>query len=208
MYDMVSWFRNPNWRTSHLEGDGHNYLTNTTTKVIQYCHDTGKNLVFMKTANGWPWDVKSYDNQFIYDWITEANWSSASDYKINTPPVAMIPRYWDGNNAWHLQHGSCPLDFVTNCKVSGHGANTTGFSLTGPFTYSFGGNVGSLSTIRINYQWSPVDKEELFLTTQHGWVLWQYYKLINGAWAIQQHSNHNWVVAGVVPVKFPCFTIP
>ena len=32
----------------------------------------------VKNVRGWPWDIKLYDEQYVYDWVTEGanGWSS------------------------------------------------------------------------------------------------------------------------------------
>jgi len=202
-YDLHKWFTNPNWQTSHLKGNAQDGST-----VLQYCHDTGHNLIYMKTQKGWPWDVKSYDANWIYDWITEADWTDPHDFKENVPKMIMCPRIWDGNNGWTRSDGPVPVKFHKNCQIITTGSNSPTFSLKGPYPYNFGGGVGTLQTIRLDYMWSPHDLEQLYLTLQHGWVLWVYKKLINAHWQIQQYSNHNWVVTGTVAPVFPCFPIP
>lgn len=198
-YDMLTWFRNPNWKVSHLEGTAQDGTT-----VKQYVYDTGKNLVYTKSQQGWPWDIKSYDSNWIYDWITEMDWTSPSDYKANSPLMAMVPRYWNGDNKWSHSDGSIPVGFFQNCVKVKSGANTVSFSMTGPFSYDFGGNVGTLMTIRVNYQWSPTDLEQLYLTQEHGWVLWKYY---HGG-VLKQFSLHNHVVQGTLTPIFKCGRIP
>lgn len=204
-YDMLTWFRNPNWKTSHLEGKNQSGVT-----VKQYVFDTGQNIVYTKSQQGWPWDVKSYDSNWIYDWITEMDWTSPSDYKANSPKMQMVPRYWNGDNSWSHADGSIPVLFYQNCAKVKTGANSPVFTMTGPYAYNFGGNVGTLNTIRVNYQWSPIDLEQLYLTQEHGWVLWTYLRRTSTSspWNLVQWSNHNQVVQGSLTPVFKCFRIP
>lgn len=202
-YDLLQWFRNPNWKVSHLEG-----LNQSGSTVIQHCHDTGKNLIFSKTTQyRGPWDVYSYDNYNIYEWITEAGWPPScplTNYKAYNPKVPGFPRFWNGNQSWSAAHSNCPVWMYTGCSGSPHGVNQLKFSMTGPTSYDFKGDVGATETIRFNYEWSPSDIEYRFGTLTHGWVLWQlWHNGVLTAW-----SNHNLVKPGIITPDFPCFAIP
>lgn len=202
-YDMHAWICNPNWRTSYLQGKNQ-----AGAAVIQHCYDTGNNIVYTKTDIRYPWDVKGYDSDFIYDWITELDWTSAKDYKAFARRVAMCPRYWSGDTSWHLHHGIQTVNFYKDCVLTSTGSVVPDYTLTGPFAYNFGGMVGTVNTIRINYQWSPVDMEYLHTTLQYGWVRWSHLTLANGVWTEDQWSLHNEVVVGTLTPDFGCFAIP
>lgn len=215
MYDMVALMRNPNWKTSHLEGLNINPLTGATSKVIQHCFDTGNSLVFSKTNKGYPCDVKPYDANFIYDGLTEADstdpnaWTSPNDYKANG--WAMLPRQWNGDPSWSLYHASAQWTQFENCKqVSTGSVGPVSYSLWGPFLMDFGGDVGiQMETFLANYLWAGMkNREQLFLTSLHGWVMWTHATLQpSGFYQLDSISNHNLIVPGTVTPNFGCGTI-
>lgn len=205
IHDMHRWFANPNGTTSHLQG-----LNQDGKTVLQYCVDTGKTICFIKDQNGFPMDQNAYDNNFIYDSTTELGWTDPHDYVKNGWP--MVPRWWDdaesgkqvvNNPIAHPQH------FI-NCQPQPPGdVSPTTYFLTGPAMYDFGGNMGTLASIRMDYFWSKINVEKWHLTREHGRVLWEYWVQENGVWVKKQFSNHNNVVpGGAMKPVFPCFQIP
>src|SRR5438045_3375642 len=36
---------------------------------------------WVKSAQGYPWDVKKYDANLIYDWVTEVSWTDPKNFK-------------------------------------------------------------------------------------------------------------------------------
>lgn len=209
MYDMVSWFRNPNWKTSHLEGTNTNPITSATSKVYQACFDTGKTLGYIKTKGGFPVELKEYDNAYIYDTTTELDWTSPNDYKANGWPIC--PRFWDGDPTWYYYQAVAQWTSFSNCKQLAQGqVGPVQYSLQGPFVYDFGGQVGPQQTILLTYLWTaPKNREQLFLTQTFGWVRWKHATLQpNGLYLVDSDSNHNLIVPGTVASKFTCFPIP
>lgn len=210
MYDMKLWFLNPNWKTSHLEGT--NTSNGQSSKVIQHGYDTGKTLVFTKTNNGFPWDVKEYDNAYIYDTATELDWTSPKDYKANGWP--MCPRIWDGDPSWYYYQASAPWKGFQNCKqVSSGDVGPVLYSLQGPYLQDFGGDIGVQETILLTYLWGGgKNREQLFLTQAFGWVQWTHANAFSTPagiiYQIDSVSLHNKVVQGSIAPQFPCFAIP
>lgn len=207
MYDMRLWFLNPHWQTSHLEGT--NVSGGKTTKVIQHAHDTGKTLVYSKTDLGYPWDMKPYDDNWIYDDKTELDWTSDKDYKQNGWP--MCPRFWDGDPSWYYYQASAPWKSFVNCQQNGQGdVGPVLYSLQGPFNFDFGGMIGPQLTILLSYFWAGLkNREQLFLTGTYGWPKWTHATLQpNGLYLIDSVSLHNQVVQGTVAPVFGCGTIP
>jgi hypothetical protein len=238
MYDLKQWFLMPlsnsgckynaggimtpyGRDTHHLEGLN---LTNNT-KVYAYHNDTGKTMIFSKApqkdANGkltlgWPWDLKSYDETAIYDWATELDWTSSRDYKMQTSPLAMCPRYWDGDPTVYRFSQHAAYNVVENCKPTGHGdVGPVYYTLQGPFiSLDFGGDVGQTACILLTYYWGDKkNREQLFLTQTAGWVKWTHGVLTQlspgtADYVIDAEVVHNRIVPGVVTPLFPCQVIP
>lgn len=225
MYDLKQWFLMPSVKagyktlsgvpygieTHHLEG-----VNMQGSKVYAYHSDTGKTMVFTKTRQGFPWDGKPYDQNFIYDWFTELDWSSPKDYKMMTSPVKMCPRYWDGDTTQFQLSASAAYGQFQNCKQTGSGdVGPAYYTLSGPSVIDFEGDLGELETIVLAYYWGKTNqnREQLFLTQAAGWVKWTHGILtavtphIND-YALDSASVHNKVVAGQVKAQFPCIAIP
>ncbi len=225
MYDLVQWFLMPSIRmgyklpsgaiygreADHLEGMN---LTNNT-KVSAYHNDTGKTMIFTKSKQGFPADRKAYDNQFIYDTGTELNWKNPKDFKQMNPQMAMCTRFWNGDESLYQFHQHAAYDTYQNCAITGHGdVGPAYFTLKGPFSMDFLGNVGACNTILLTYYWTDMkNREQLFLTDRAGWVNWTHAVLTQisanlSQYVIDASVTHNMIVPGVVTPQFPCSVIP
>ncbi len=225
MYDLVSYFMMPSIKAGLKLGNGQIYGREThhlegvneqTGKpVYAYHHDTGKTMLFAKTPQGWPLDVKPYDLQDIYDGGTENGWASPKDFKQMTAPISMGPRFWDGNPTTYQFHQHIPYGVFTNCKQTGIGDVGPGsFTDQGPFLMDFLGDVGAVQTILRTYFWGDKkNREQLFLTQTAGWVRWTHAVLtqlspMTSDYVIDSSVVHNKIVLGQVAPQFPCAQIP
>lgn len=54
-------------------------------------------IVSVKSASGFPWDIDPYDDNFIYQWITEVSWTDPTQYKAFATSTTMpwMPRCID-----------------------------------------------------------------------------------------------------------------
>lgn len=224
MYDLVRWFCMPSAQagfktvsgtpygveTHHLEGMN---LTNNS-KVYAYHRDTGQSMWFTKTKNGFPWDIKQYDQNFIYDTGTELDWSSPKDFKLMNPKVPMCVRFWDGNPTSYQFNQHATYDVYGNCKVVAHGdVGPVYYTLQGPFQMDFGGDVGVANTILLTYYWADKkNREQLFLTDRVGWCVWTHANLVQlspstADYVVDSYVVHNQIVSGQLVPQFPCFPI-
>jgi len=216
-YDLTKWFLMPSTiaglgygrETHHLEG-----VTLTGAPADREYHiDTGKNLVIMKDPRGWPWDVKSYDQNFIYDWITELDWTSPRNYKAFNPPLSMCPRFWDGDpyNSAEIIHPTSNYDTFINCKkVQSANLQEVAYNIHAPVLMDFGGDVGEQETIIIEYYWdSASNRELLYLTRKAGWVKWCHQSFVSSVYVTDAMTLHNKIVpSGAPTLQFPCLAIP
>jgi len=225
MYDLVQWFMMPSVaegrklandtvygrETHHLEG-----TTLTGTPAEREYHTlTAKTMEFVKDPRGYPWDFKTYDSKFIYDWVTEVNWSLnlGRDYKAFNPLLAMCPRYWDGDPYTNQQiiHPTSNYDVYQNCvKTSSANVQEVMYNIHAPVYMNFGGDVGETRTIIIEYYWDDESNRELiYLTRQFGWIYWQHQTFVNNNYKTDLSTLHNKIVPGGPPTtQFPCLAIP
>src|SRR5437879_11122746 len=49
-------------------------------------------FVWTKGANGYPWDVKTFDQNFVYDRSTELTWTDPQTFKRFNVDIPMSPR--------------------------------------------------------------------------------------------------------------------
>lgn len=222
MFDLTKWFLMPLYSdgriapsgvrygrdTHHLEG----LNTTNNTKVYAYHYDTGKTMIFTKTPQGFPWDGKPYDQNFILDGFTELNWKSPKDFKKMDIAVPMCPRFWDGDPDSYQFSAHVPYHEYTNCTQSKPGDVGPGyFTLKGPFMFDFLGDVLQQQTILLTYYWGDKKhRERLFLTYNFGWVKWDHAILQQlspniADYLIDTSVIHNKLVPGSLTPTVPCF---
>ena len=85
-YDMLDWMTmDSDLRgTYHIAGNANPLYTNVSS---------GK-FYWTKGGNGTPWDIQLFDNNYIYLWITEYNWTNPKTFKkfsYNTN-LPLVPR--------------------------------------------------------------------------------------------------------------------
>lgn len=229
MYDLTKWFMMPlssdglkyNYNgqlvtygrdTHHLEGLN---VTNNT-KVYAYHNDTGKSMWFTKTPQRFPWDVKAYDANNIYSTVTEADikgWSDPHNYK--SEGWVMFPRYWDGDPSSYAFHPNAVWKNYQGCVLQSQGdVGPILYTIEGPFSMDFGGDIGITQTILITYYWSDrTHREQLFLTNTAGWVTWTHAKftllsLNTSMYVIDAKVIHNKIIPGTIVPNFACYVIP
>ena len=87
-FDMLDWMTMDSFG-SHTKGAG---------AAMWSVMDSAQNQFYwVKNAKGYPWDVKKYDANFIYDTITEVNWTDPHAFKKHIGPngkgYPLTPRF-------------------------------------------------------------------------------------------------------------------
>lgn len=183
----------------------------------------------IKGPKGYPWDIKLFDANFIYDWITEYTWGDPRTYKkfvmnriVNNKQVdglLMLPR--------HIPIGfQAPPPLITPNERTGYWTykdcksdKTTQFLgnvaqyLVGPVLVDHLGDVGLQPTLIHEYVWGNT-KEENFFVLNYGWTRWSesgfdaatgLYKLNKNKDGSDKMSIHNKLQkGGCPPLNFPC----
>ena len=173
----------------------------------------------IKNKQGWPWDIKLYDDQFVYDWITEQDWTSPRDYKkfvqnhtgldgkTLQDGVKMFPRFIDDNGPVFPSYAIPELSTIltpkaqstyrifTNC-VWNNKPNDVGIIehlLYGPIGIDHGGNVGFVPTLIHQYYWDGIteaDGEVNYAQLEENW----YAKGFGWVrWTLYGERNGEWV---------------
>jgi len=208
-YDMLDWMTlDSNLRGSyHLTGNANPLYTNM---------GSGK-FYWTKGANGTPWDIQLYDNDYIYLWITEMNWNNPQTFKkfAGNTNMPLAPRCakagFPGSvirvpNTSYQTYSDCTHYITQNLK---QGVN----QVWGPYWISLGGALPSkLKVLVASYRYNCDvnysncgDKEEYYLAQKYGLVQWVHYSLVSGAYQIQQKTVFNQIASGATTPNFPCF---
>lgn len=172
----------------------------------------------MKGVAGFPWDSFSFDDDFVYQSITENSWTSPTTFKMFASAswpganggIAWLPRWYDpGTPNSQIVTADSTYRIYSACGVFTT-ANLGGpieTSVEGPYQVNFGGTVGVQSAIVMSYKWGPgySTKEMNYYVIGLGLVRWETYSLVGGVYVLKQTSAFNTQIAGGVPVlSFPC----
>jgi hypothetical protein len=216
--DMLTWFTmDAKMRANqHLEGNVNPMYTQVWAPDAS---GLGK-FFWVKSAKGYPWDVHLYDDDFIYDWLTESSWSDPQTYKrfVNNRTLPLSPRCvqpGDGTtpnatimiaNTVYEAHTSCSQYAYKNLKKSMN-------QVFGPRAMSFGGDLpDNIPTMTAVYQYNCDDhyqtcgdKEEYYLAKPYGLVEWRHYVLQGSEYRIDNSTTFNRLTAGQTKAALPCF---
>lgn len=206
-YDMLDWMT----MDADLAAGFHMTGTHDLYSVV-----LGDKFYWVKSPNGYPWDIQLYDSKYIYLWITEQDWLDPFSYKkslqnMNMPFMARFAYSGQRIRSNHTQ-----FEIVKGCKqVEVHDLGTMINSLNGPYLMNWGGDVGKALTLIVSYQYDCDavyghcrDREQYFLVKRYGLVRWHHQVLkADGTYAVPDNeSTFNFVVPGAAPIpKFPCF---
>ena len=208
-YDMLDWMTlDSNLRGSyHMTGNANPLYTNL---------GPGK-FYWTKGANGTPWDIQLYDNNYVYLWITELNWNNPKTFKkfANNTNMPLVPRCakagFPGSvihvpNTSYQTYSDCTHYITQTLK---QGLN----QVWGPYSISLGGALPSnLKVLVASYRYNCDsnyancgDKEEYYLAQKYGLVQWVHYSLVSGVYQMQQKTVFNQLASGATTPSFPCF---
>ena len=188
----------------------------------------------IKNPRGWPWDLKLYDNNYIYDWITEGPHGWSDDPAIGpksfkkfvqnhmSPQGAMadglimFPRFIDTlSNSFERSTRPAQNQYIIfeNCLATSPAQSLGPITqrLAGPYLLNHGGDVGEQPTLIHQYEWSDNGipaREENYYALNWGWVTWKQQTL-NLKTLFYETVNQTIAnqVSPVAEVKvvFPCF---
>lgn len=187
----------------------------------------------IKNVRGWPWDLKLYDENYVYDWVTEGPHGWSEDANVGPrsfkkfiknhigparePADGLItfPRYVNSVNAqFEMAFRPAQTHYATfeNCVlVCEQSLGPVRQLLHGPFMMYHGGDVGMQPTLIHQYCWLNDGKptiEENHYALHWGWVAWKLMEL-NQKTGFYELLNETVAVqlrrVERVAVEFPCF---
>lgn len=195
-----------------------------------YTHVLPDRFFWTKTGQGYPWDIQLYDNNYIYLWVTELDWTNLRTYKLfhsSNPQLGnynlpLAPRFVTGTadgSAGKLASIKVPdttYEMHSDCNT--YTVHTLKYAINevwGPYTESLGGQLpDNLQTLVISYRYNCNstysacgDKEEFHVAKPYGLVKWQHQRLqSDGTYASPDNVTYlNRVVAGQVQPVTACF---
>jgi hypothetical protein len=214
-YDMLQWMTmDPSLSAAH-------HMSGTANPI--YTTVLPDRFYWTKSGQGFPWDVKLYDNNFIYLWATEWDWNNPSTYKVFRSPalgnynMPMVARFAQGGYPGStIKVSDSTYEIHTSC--SHYTTKSLGYVITelwGPYNESLGGTLpNNLETLIISYRYSCDStysncnhKEEFHVAKPYGLVKWQHQLLqSDGTYAPPDNVTYiNKVVSGQTTVVTTCF---
>src|ERR1700745_450953 len=213
-YDMMNWFAmGSSWSTMY-------HLSSNANPLYTY---RGTVFYWIKGLSGYPWDVNYFDNNQIYQWAKEHNWSDPTSYKafniamrwsprcVNMPPAGTY-----GTKLATIKVPSSPYTiYESSCMASS--TKNLGYVINeiwGPTPMSLGGSLSANAlTLTLSYRYSCNSsydscqyKETFDFQRPYGLVQWTYYVLQNGQYVQQNKTVFNQKVSGGSPVPdHPCW---
>jgi hypothetical protein len=193
------------------------HLVDPVINMPVYCiHDKeNKRIWYPKSASGGPgWDMNTYDDNYVYQSITELDWTDAHHFKM------FASSSWPAGNGgirWAPvildEVPLTTLDSTFRIYATDDCQTFTTQNLGGPVTtfayvtqFAFGGFFGASprEALRLTYFWGTT-VEINYYVIGYGWVRWESWQLDDGVYVQQQVSAFNDVDAGGAPaLNFPC----
>jgi hypothetical protein len=171
-------------------------------------------FVWTKSLSGYPWDIKTYDSNFIYDRSTELGWNDPTSFKRFNVDLPMsqrcvrvgqpgVPLKTPASNTLYQSYAQCS-PFLT--QPLGNVIN----SVSAP-TWANVGNVGRTKTRLFTYKYSCDQNyancqfmEVYSLGLGVGLFDWKYFVNKSGALVLQQESIINQEQGGQTTPALPC----
>ena len=215
--DMLNYFTMgyPN-RLSHYMGPGNaNPVYNSISPDLGSKFAKGGQFLWIKSSIGYPWDIKMFDGNYVYDRTTELSWTDPTTFKRFNRDLPMsrrcVPMKSSGGTV-KIPSSATNYTFYANCLPTqtqnlGYVIN----NISAPVMVSTGGNLGSVRTRYFTYKYScnssyeACSFEEVFsLGYGVGLYDWKYYVNQGGTLALSQHVSINRFTSGAATPYLPC----
>ncbi len=203
-------------RLSNYMGPGNaNPIYTTIVPDLGASFPSGGYFIWTKSSVGYPWDVKAFDQSYIYDRTTELKWTDPTTFKRFTTDLPLSRRCVKvGKSGGTIKISSAATNYSSygNCQVSttqnlGYVVNM----ISAPTSVNTAGNLGTVTTRRLIYKYSCDStyancayKEVFSLGYQVGLYDWKYYKNQGGTWVLAQESIINQFSSGAATPYLPC----
>ncbi len=193
----------------HLEGNANPLYTYA---------ENGK-FYWLKSSQGYPWDIQLVDGNNIYLWVTEQTWSDPYTFKkshenTNMALTSRCASAGQNQPGTVVRSKDTTYEIVGSCSTqSVQNLGTMANEVWGPYKMNWGGNLpNSLDTLIVTYKYNCdvgyqncQDREEYFLTQRYGLVRWDHGKLAGNKYNVDKFTVYNVLKPGGPPApQFPC----
>lgn len=215
--DMMNYFTMgyPNRLSNNMGPGNANPIYTNIVPDLGDSFATSGYFLWTKSQIGYPWDVKTFDQNFIYDRTTELSWLDPTTFKRFDTDLPMSKRCvpvgkYGGTikvssaKTYYSSHSNCLPTLTQNL---GYVINT----ISAPLSVNTGGNLGKIVTRNFTYRYSCNSsyqncayKEVFQLGYQVGLYDWKYYKNESGIFQLVQESKINQFASGSATPYLPC----
>ena len=215
--DMLSYFvmSYPN-RSDHYMGPGNaNPIYSSIDPDLGTAFAANGTFLWVKSANGYPWDVDTFDQKFVYHRATELKWVDPTTFKRQVNDMPISPRCVSSHGAGaaiQITPAQSAYSFYASCQPY-QTANLSYVSnaISKPTNVNAGGNLGTVTTRYLTYKYacdasySSCGYMEVFaLGKGVGLYDWKYYTNQSGNWVLNQESVINNFSVGHSTPYFAC----
>lgn len=172
-------------------------------------------FLWTKSWVGYPWDVKGFDANYIYDRSTELLWTDPTTFRRFTTDLPISARcVRAGRPGPTIKIPSSVTNYgsYSNCQLTqtqnlGYVVN----SISAPVAVNTSGNLGTVTTRYFTYKYSCdasyahcAYKEVFSLGLLVGLYDWQYYTRQGSKFVLTQESMINQFTPGTATPYLPC----
>jgi len=216
--DMLNYFvmSYPSRVDQHMApGNANPVYSSIVPDYANNSYTTNGYFIWTKSPSGYPWDVKTFDANYIYDRSTELNWNDPTSFKRFNYDLAMSQRCVRTDQpgmtlkipASNTQYQSYAQCAPTQTQPLGNVVN----SISAPSVVNVG-NVGPIKTRYFTYRYSCNQyyancqfMEIYSLGLGIGLYDWKYYVAnTTGTFVLQQESVINNRQGGQTTPALPC----
>lgn len=215
--DMMNYFvmGYPNRLNNYMGPGNANPIYTTITPDLGSKFATSGEFEWTKSSVGYPWDVKVFDSNYVYDRTTEANWTDPTSFKRFNRDLPMSRRCVAVKRAGgsiKIAAGNTTYTSYANCLPTvtqplGYVVNT----ISAPAFVNLGAALGSVKVRYFTYRYSCNSSyencmyEEVYsLGYGVGLYDWKYYVNQNGSFVLNQESVINQFDSGSATPYLPC----
>ena len=175
-------------------------------------------FLWTKSSVGYPWDIKTFDQKYIYDRTTELGWTDPTSFKrfnIDLPVAKRCVQVGQSGQSIKIAKANTNYTSYANCLPTL--TQNLGYVLnlvSPPKLVNTGGNLGTIQTRVFSYRYSCdanyancANKEEFHVAKPYGLVKWQHQSLgANGTYNPPDNVTvFNQIVSGQTTPITTCF---
>jgi hypothetical protein len=164
---------------------------------------------WLKSASAHGFDVKAFDQNYVYIRSTELDWNDNATFKRFDNDLPIAARCVNNNQAGpELQEPDTSYHYYSSCQAyKSSDLGTALNDLDAPALMDTGGNIGQVTTRVLHYRYNCDsnfqncgDEEQFFLAQGYGQWQWKHYQ--NGTLAKSALINN--LAAGTPTATLPC----